>query len=228
MMDPLHIDDALNDFHDTTHDKKPTKFLGREDDDDNDQDYNNDDDDDTDENDDDDLDEIEDDIENDHDDDPENDDDDGTPLRGDDDEVTETQDLDGNVDKKPLNSNGSSVMNRLFTPQFTFTPPSPQAGNVTPGPLRFGHKADFVNHETKSTSLRVPDAPKVSSPKDLPGFFRLPPTYHQSGKSGERFANRMFTKWTSLKARMGTIHKQPKVADSIRPTKLRRVVGDRK
>jgi hypothetical protein len=152
-----------------------------------------------------------------------------SPLRTDDED--EPQDLDEQVDQIHLSSNEDTIMNRILMPHFTFTPPSPQVGGVRPQLLRFGHKDDFANFVTRSPYLRVPEASRATSSADSPPFFRLAPAYQQPGNSGEEFANRMFTKWNSLKFRRRAVHKGSKefVPDDgtgFRPTKLRRIVEE--
>jgi hypothetical protein len=167
--------------------------------------------------------------------DPENDndslrtDDNDSPLRTDDDD--ELQYLDEHVDQKHISSNEDTTMNRILMPHFTFTPPSPQVGGDRPQVLRFGHKDDFANFLTRSPYLRVPEASRATSSADSPPFFRLAPAYQQPGNSGEEFANRMFTKWNSLKSRRRVVHKGsrefvPDDGTGFRPTKLRRIVEE--
>jgi hypothetical protein len=156
-------------------------------------------------------------------------DDNDSPLRSDDEH--EPQDLDENVDQKHLSSNEDTIMNRILMPHFTFTPPSPHVGGDRAQVLRFGHKDDFANHVARSPYLRVPEVPRGSSSTDSPPFFRLAPASQQPGKSGEAFANRMFTKWSSLKARIRAGHRVlkdvvPDDGTGFRPTKLRRIVEE--
>jgi hypothetical protein len=156
-------------------------------------------------------------------------DNDDSPLRDYDDD--EPQDLDEHVDQKHLISNEDTIMNRMLTPHFTFTPPSPQVGDDRPQLLRFGHEDDFANYVSRSPYLRVPEAPRGTSLTDSPPFFRLAPADQQPGKSGEQFASRMFTKWNSLKSRRRAVHKGsrdfvPDDGTGFRPTKLRRIVEE--
>jgi hypothetical protein len=156
-------------------------------------------------------------------------DDNDSPLRTDDEH--EPQDLDENVDQKHLSSNEDTIMNRILMPHFTFTPPSPQVGGDRPQVLRFGHEDDFPSFATRSPYLRVPEASRATSSADSPPFFRLAPAYQQPGNSGEEFANRMFTKWNSLKSRRRVVHKGsrefvPDDGTGFRPTKLRRIVEE--
>jgi hypothetical protein len=156
-------------------------------------------------------------------------DNDDSPLRDYDDD--EPQDLDDHVDQKHLISNETTIMNRMLMPHFTFTPPSPQVGDDRPQLLRIGHEDDFANYVTRSPFLRVPEAPRGTSSADSPPFFRLAPVSEQPGKSGEEFANRMSTKWNSLRSRRRAVHKGsrdvvPDDGTYFRPTKLRRIMEE--
>ena len=130
--------------------------------------------------------------------DPSNNDDD-PPVRTNDEE--EPQDLGPDVDTKYLISNDkneNTIMNRMFVPDGTLTPPPPQVKGDRPLPLRFGHNDDFVNYVTTSPFLRTPEAPTRMPSSKSPPVYRLAPAYLQPGKSGEQFANRMLKSGTLL------------------------------
>ena len=158
--------------------------------------------------------------------------DDDTPLRTYDEEGP--QDLGPYVDTKHLISNDSNentIMNRIFVPDVTFTPPPPQVKGDRPLPLRFGHKDDFVNYVTTSPFLRTPEAIQRMSSTKSPPFYRLAPAYLQPGKSEEQFANRMLKKWESIRGRIRDVRRGSKdvvlnYGTVIRPAKLRRIMEE--
>lgn len=226
MLAPLHIEDTSHDSHDTDDDFDDAAPILRIRDDDGHNDY------DDDSGNDNDNDTSDDDDETHDDDDDYGNDVDCITLRDyDDGNDVEAKGSDEVIDQKYHISNDFTIMTRPFLPELTLTPPSPGVIGAVSRPLRFGHKDDFSNYRTRSPFLRVPDPPQASSLKESPTFFRLLPAYHQNGKSGEDFAKRMSTKWTSLKRRRRAVHVAPtgggsNQTEDIRPTRLRRIVGD--
>lgn len=234
-MDPLQIDDTFNDndtLHDTfnggSHNTTPDWLDDDNDDDPYDSDGSNNNDEDTE---DDTHDTNEDLIDNEtggddtEDDLHELEDDDDTPFLGHDDKNNDKN------NEKHHGSNDSPTTDRLVVPDFTLTPPSPQA-EAKLSPLTSGPKGGLRDNERQRPFPLVPKAPRARAPKVSPPFFRLASAHYRSGKSGRQFANRMFTNWSSLKARSRAVQRGPKGAGvdqaegCIRPTKMRRIVGD--